>query len=263
MSEARLRIATWNVHRCVGTDGRCDPARIARVLRSFDCDVIALQEVDDREGPHEHSMQLGYLARAAGMTPIEGQTIARHDGHYGNAILTRLRVQAVRRHDLSVPRREPRGALDVELVIDDTRRLRIVAVHLGLTQRERLQQVGRLGASLDAAPASPMSRDESFVLCGDFNEWRRDGAVLRGLQALVRCDDEVRSPTFHSRWPLFALDRIWARRPAVLQNVRAHRAGEARTASDHLPLSATLIVAAEPSVNPSDRRPCRAPSACG
>jgi endonuclease/exonuclease/phosphatase family metal-dependent hydrolase len=38
-----LRVATYNVHRCRGIDGRVRPARIAEVLRE-DADVVALQE---------------------------------------------------------------------------------------------------------------------------------------------------------------------------------------------------------------------------
>src|SRR5690606_38620944 len=41
-----LRIVTYNVHSCVGLDGRLSPARIARVLARCDADVIAIQELD-------------------------------------------------------------------------------------------------------------------------------------------------------------------------------------------------------------------------
>src|SRR6202011_5486287 len=41
----RLRIATYNIHRCRGLDGRTRPDRIAAVLRAVNADVVALQEV--------------------------------------------------------------------------------------------------------------------------------------------------------------------------------------------------------------------------
>jgi endonuclease/exonuclease/phosphatase family metal-dependent hydrolase len=44
-SSVDLRIATYNIHRCRGIDGRTRPERIAAVLRSIDADVVALQEV--------------------------------------------------------------------------------------------------------------------------------------------------------------------------------------------------------------------------
>jgi endonuclease/exonuclease/phosphatase family metal-dependent hydrolase len=41
----RLRVATYNIHRCRGLDGRTNPARIASVIRAIDADIVALQEV--------------------------------------------------------------------------------------------------------------------------------------------------------------------------------------------------------------------------
>jgi endonuclease/exonuclease/phosphatase family metal-dependent hydrolase len=52
-----LRIATYNVHRCRGLDGRTRPDRIAAVLRSINADVVALQEVvgaGPNGGGHAH-----------------------------------------------------------------------------------------------------------------------------------------------------------------------------------------------------------------
>jgi len=40
-----LRIATYNVHRCRGLDGRTRPDRIAAVLQAIGADIVALQEV--------------------------------------------------------------------------------------------------------------------------------------------------------------------------------------------------------------------------
>ena len=45
----RLGLATYNIHSCVGRDGRYDPERILGVLKELDVDIIALQEVDSRE----------------------------------------------------------------------------------------------------------------------------------------------------------------------------------------------------------------------
>ena len=46
MSPARetLRVATYNVHACVGTDGRHDPDRVAAVIAEVNADIVALQE---------------------------------------------------------------------------------------------------------------------------------------------------------------------------------------------------------------------------
>jgi endonuclease/exonuclease/phosphatase family metal-dependent hydrolase len=43
-----VRIVSYNIHGCVGTDGRRDAERVAAVLEALAPDVVALQEVDSR-----------------------------------------------------------------------------------------------------------------------------------------------------------------------------------------------------------------------
>jgi endonuclease/exonuclease/phosphatase family metal-dependent hydrolase len=46
----RLRVLSWNVHGCVGGDGRFDPERVARVIERHRPDVALLQERSTRRG---------------------------------------------------------------------------------------------------------------------------------------------------------------------------------------------------------------------
>ena len=46
----RFRIATYNIHKCRGVDGRVHPERIARVLEEVNADIVSLQEVVSHEG---------------------------------------------------------------------------------------------------------------------------------------------------------------------------------------------------------------------
>ena len=106
-----LRVATYNIHRAIGTDGRADPERIARVLEEIDADVVALQEVGfGAEVPGHLLERLGTMMQAE---VIEGATLRDARGHYGNAILSRLPIRRARRLDVSVYRREPRGAIEL------------------------------------------------------------------------------------------------------------------------------------------------------
>ena len=87
-----LRIATYNIHRCVGCDGIEAPKRIAAVLRDIDAEVAALQEVAfDTDGPENI---LADLARSMDAHAIEGPTLLEQKGRYGNAILHGLRRTA-------------------------------------------------------------------------------------------------------------------------------------------------------------------------
>lgn len=228
-------VASYNIHQCVGTDGRRDAERIAAVIRDLDCDAIGLQEVDSRAGPHADSMQLEYLARATGMDALAGPTILRHDGDYGNALLTRRPVLAIRRHDISFASREPRGALDVDLDIDG-HRVRVIVTHLGLRPAERRYQVKLLLKLLH-----PDEPGGAVVALGDINEWLPIGRPLRWLHGLLGCPPSQR--TFPTWFPLFALDRVWVRPRISLIDVRTHAGAIARVASDHYPLKAIISLA--------------------
>ncbi len=159
----------------------------------------------------------------------------RDDGHYGNAVLTRLPLRDVGRIDLSVPGSEPRGALDLRIDAGDAAP-RIVATHLGLRPGERRTQMRRLLALIGDRSALPL------VLMGDLNEWFLWGRPLRWLRRHFG-----RSPqpaTFPACCPVFALDRIWVEPRGRLREVRVHASPLARRASDHLPLRAELDGAA-------------------
>ena len=97
-SDRPLRVATYNVHRCVGRDGRFDPDRVAGVLKELDADVLALQELQWRSSDALHL--LDRFAAHLGQRPIPGPTLLRPDGHYGNAVLTRPPVSTIRLVDL-------------------------------------------------------------------------------------------------------------------------------------------------------------------
>jgi endonuclease/exonuclease/phosphatase family metal-dependent hydrolase len=225
----RLVVGTWNIHRCVGRDGREDPDRVACVIGQLDTCAIALQEVDG--GAQGGGDQLPMLAEATGLEPIEGPTLRNDRGAYGNALLTSLPIRDVRRLDLSVAGYEPRGALDVTLEACSGR-LRVVATHLGLARSERRIQVTRLLTALEGHDGSPL------LLLGDLNEWAPRTGTLRLLR--TRFERLPARATFPSRRPVLALDRIGASPATLLQAIEVHRSAEARVASDHLPLRGFL-----------------------
>jgi endonuclease/exonuclease/phosphatase family metal-dependent hydrolase len=227
---AAVRIATYNIHECIGRDGRVDPHRIAAVLIELDADVIALQEL---RSPYGALRTLDLLADKAGMCAVQGPTMFKAGASFGNALLSKSKPLDARGIDLSVAGREPRGALDVRLLLEG-RRVRVVATHLGLRPAERRKQVRDLLAHL--APDS----DDVLVLTGDLNEWFLWGRPLRWLHAVFTETPSL--ATYPSSRPLFALDRLWVQPHALLLSLAVHRSATARIASDHLPLVATLQI---------------------
>lgn len=233
MNTRRVVVATYNIHRCVGLDRRLDPDRIARVLHALRADVIALQEVDCVARLEEHD-QLARLAAQAGMFACANPTLHREHAGYGNALLSRFPILRRRHLDLSVPRREPRAALEVLLDVG-SRGLRVIATHLGLRTGERTRQMKQVLDLVDEDRHTPL------VLLGDFNEWRPRAAPLRWLAE--RFGDMPALRTFPTRRPLLALDRIWVRPARMLDEVDVIATPLAREASDHLPVRASLEVA--------------------
>jgi endonuclease/exonuclease/phosphatase family metal-dependent hydrolase len=229
-----VAIGSYNIHKCVGLDFRRVPSRIAAVLKELDCDIYALQEVDNDEGEHEDSMQLEYLSRTLEMAAIPGLRIVRHSGQYGNALLTHLPVVSVHRHDLSYSRFEPRGALDVELDLGD-HKLRVIATHLGLSRSERREQWRHLLRAVDAAPP-----ELPTVVLGDMNEWLPSSATLRDAHRIL--GEPLAPPEFPSFAPFLALTRIWVRPVGAMASIAVHRTKLSRRASDHLPVKAVIDV---------------------
>lgn len=231
----RLRIATYNIHGCIGMDGRYAPNRIAAVLQALDADVIGLQEVDSRRPPYEELPQFRYFERATGLHAVAGPAIRDPRGDYGNMILTRLKPRAVRHIDLSVPGREPRGALDVDLKAPDGGILRVINLHLGLQPAERARQIDRLIEALEHATETGLRT----VLIGDFNEWSR-GARARLAEVTAQFPAAIVPRSYPAPAPLLRLDRIYASpAPAWIRPVPPATI-LARYSSDHLPVCVEL-----------------------
>jgi endonuclease/exonuclease/phosphatase family metal-dependent hydrolase len=223
-----LTVATYNIHGAVGTDGCFNPDRIVAVLREMRADIVALQEVP--LGGIQFPNVLEMLEQATGMSGAEGPTRGGSERRYGNAVLSRYPIRAKRAIDLSFGSHEPRGAVDADVDCHG-HPLRVVATHLGLRLAERRDQIRRLLQVFDT-DRMPV------ILMGDINEWFVWG---RSLRWLVSHFQAVPAPaTFPSRFPIFALDRIWIRPRHRLVHVEVHSTPLARVASDHLPLIAHI-----------------------
>jgi endonuclease/exonuclease/phosphatase family metal-dependent hydrolase len=229
---------SYNIHQCVGMDGRRDVERIARVLSSLDAQLIGLQEVGTDFESGKKSGQMEYLARATGLQAIAGHTIEQQTGPFGNVLLTSWPILESRLLDLSVPGREPRGAIDAHLTINGET-VRVIVTHLGLRAAERRYQVRRVLEALSHG------QSRFIIVLGDINEWVLRSRPLRWLYGRFGTPPAPR--TFPSWCPLFALDRIWVLPREMLLEVHAHSTPLTHIASDHLPVKG--IIALEPGIS--------------
>lgn len=230
-----LTLASYNIRSGTGTDGRFDLERTAAVIAELDADVVALQEVGDFRGRTPRDDHPEYLAQLLGMEMAFGPNVIRGGHRYGNAVLSRLPILRSRNYDLSVPRREPRGALRCDLDLGGWRKLHVFCVHLGLSPLERRVQEQRL---LAGDLLRETVRADPVVVCGDFNYLGNrplPSMVRQALQDVAGLLG-VHPRTYHARWPFIRLDRVYVDLEVQPLSLLAHRSATSRVASDHLPL---------------------------
>jgi endonuclease/exonuclease/phosphatase family metal-dependent hydrolase len=242
---ATLRVATYNVHACVGTDRRHDPDRVAAVVSELDADVVALQEFTYAASIAIETREPVELVTLDGYQCALGPTRRIATRCFGNALLARHTIVEVHRIDLSRDGREPRGALAATLDIGGTH-VHVLATHLGLRLSERRFQVQQMLSYLESV------RHSLVVVLGDFNDWLPGRSVVHVLDH--RLGAAVRLRSFPSSRPMLSLDRIWIQPAAALQRMFVHTSALARRASDHLPVVADVALDQGAS---EDRRECR------
>jgi len=250
-----VKIATYNIHTCVGLDRRRDVGRVARVLKGLDADIIGLQEVLGPGGADLDDMtvlpvradsdpsdvdQLAVFADALGYEARAGANLMRAGRRYGNALLSRYPIVSARRLSLARDGREPRGAIDA-LIRTPMGPLRVVVTHFGLGGPERAWQAEHLAAMLRMPQSEAGQPPHATIVLGDFNDMWPPSRTYRPLIALLGG-----RPPWRRSWPaltpLLPLDKVWPGPGARLVSARAWRGRTARLASDHLPVVAELTI---------------------
>lgn len=245
----KLRLMTWNVHRCVGVDRKLDVERVADVIAGCRADVVALQELDVGRARTRGIDQAHRLADLLKMRSHFHPAITVEGERYGDAILTALPERLVKAGALpglpKIRALEPRGALWVAVDLGGVE-LQVINTHLGLVPREQQVQVAELlgerwlGSEAFTAPA---------VLLGDFNAlpvsqtYRMLTAVLRDAQDGL---GKAATATFPSGFPILRIDHVFLAGDIRVAGVESPFDPRARVASDHLPLIVELEVATPP-----------------
>jgi endonuclease/exonuclease/phosphatase family metal-dependent hydrolase len=245
----RLRIATYNIHRAIGLDRRFRPRRIQSILEDHSPDLVLLQEVDEGV-PRSRELNLAReIAGALGYPYFAvGHNVSLRKGRYGNATLSRWPIVRERNIDLTVGRRKRRGCQHTTLDLTDSggRPLEVFNLHLGLSARERRQQMGLLVSSQEFAD---LDREAAVIVGGDFNDWLSELRPLLVEALAFRCATDrptargaraIRTyPAFSPRGPL---DRLFFRGGLRLRSAYRCRHRAALLASDHLPVIAEFEI---------------------
>ena len=229
-----LKVASYNIHKGIGTDRRRNPGRIIDVLNEIDADIIALQEADRRFGARAAAIPQNLLEMHSDYRaiPLDVQTDSM--GWHGNAILVRKSATVIAHDIMHIPCLEPRGAIMAHFELEG-QQLAVFGMHLDLSGLWRRRQAAAI-----IKLAQEKQKDAPVLLMGDLNEWSAAGGCLKDFGKAFQMIHCGRS--FHSRSPIATLDRIM--HSDGIQHIEAgvHDSPSARKASDHLPVWAKIAV---------------------
>jgi endonuclease/exonuclease/phosphatase family metal-dependent hydrolase len=206
---------------------------------------VLLQEVDEG-APRSRELNLAReLAQAMRLEHFAlGHNVSLRKGRYGNATLSRWPILRERNIDLTIGRRKRRGCQHTTIQLGGESWLEVFNLHLGLSARERRQQVGLLVSSQEFAELDP---GRPAVVGGDFNDWLSELRPLFVAALGFTCATDRHThrgpraiPTYPSFSPSGGLDRLYFRGEVSLCGVFPCRHRAARMASDHLPVFAEL-----------------------
>jgi endonuclease/exonuclease/phosphatase family metal-dependent hydrolase len=237
-SPRRLRVLTYNIHHGEGTDGKLDLPRIARVISEQKPDLVSLQEVDRKTRRTRNVDQPAELARLTGMNAAFGRGIDFEGGEYGNAVLSRFKIESTDVHRLPVKEGEERRCALVATVRPWAAGPQVVFVATHLNHRdeaERVREVEEIQRVL-AGERRPT------ILAGDLNSRPATPPLQKftgaWLDAAASTKPEA-SFTFPSDKPVRRIDYVLLR-PATAWRVVDTAVVNEPVASDHRPVLAVV-----------------------
>ena len=229
MTAPQIKIASYNLQKCVGLDLRRRPDRSLQVIDALDADVVVLQEADKRLPPRPAALPHEMIEHS-GWRIVPFGAPGGSLGWHGNAMLVRRHITILQTAHVELPGLEPRGAIRADLgtAIGP---LRVIGLHLGLIRRYRLLQIASISRALRDLP------EMATLWAGDFNDWGNGRALDTAAQGVVFLPP---SPSFPAPRPVAALDRFAACPRLVANDQGTYAARPARVASDHLPIWVNL-----------------------
>lgn len=230
LSAGQLRVATYNIRNCIGSDDITDIARTAAVIDRIGADIVAIQEVDSVTRRSNGLHIAAELAKATGMLETFVPAIDFDGGKYGVAILSREKPVAV--HRLPLPGREEQR---VALIAEFTGFI-ICCTHLSLTHDDRITAARLL---IDTLPIDGDNRP--IILAGDLNA-EPDDPVIGILSDILTPVSPIDSPTWPADNPVQTIDYIFVSANRTPTTVTQADVINEPLASDHRPIAVDLHI---------------------
>jgi endonuclease/exonuclease/phosphatase family metal-dependent hydrolase len=244
-NQNRLRIMTYNVHSCIGLDGKNSPERIARIIARTRPDVVALQELDHGKKRTSKQDQARLIAKALEMNYHYHPVLNVKSEKYGDAILSRFPIKSVKTYNLPKPARmkwlEQRGAIKITIKLGP-KNITIINTHLGLTAPEKIIQVKYLAQNI-----VKNANENYIILCGDFN-FSQSSSFHKDLSEFFSPQDKyprlknTKIKTWPCTYPIAAIDHFFYSKNIKLLEINSPKEDLVRIASDHIPLIADFDI---------------------
>lgn len=192
--------------------------RIAYLLRRFNADVVALQEVDEDSHWNKRIHLLNALQEASGYKHsylgVHNRRLGRLPLAYGNGLLTKFPIRRAEHQAFGQAQLGEKGFLCAELEVEQGI-LPLINLHLDFRSRlRRIEQIEHLIQFLeDKHYTSDLKPHLSPIICGDFNA--REGKPADAVRHLFRyllegLDYQLfpkkKSKTFPSLLPTHGID---------------------------------------------------------
>ena len=235
-----IKAVTFNIQHCaVFPTGKIDFDAFAEKIRSFDADVIGLNEVRGKGARKDYQAQAQILAEKTGYRYYFARATEIGRGNpYGNAVLTRLPIMRCETVPIPdpVPRRyggyyETRCLLKMTLAQPDAT---FLITHFGLNPDEQENALRTVLENIG---------DGNTVLMGDLNV-TPDNPLIARLREEMTDAAEAAAPgdpllTFRADAPDRKIDYIFTKGNITAKNCRIVPG----VLSDHLPLEAVIEIA--------------------
>ncbi len=226
-----LKVLTFNIHSGINWSGHYDLEQIAAFIGGIKPDLAGIQEVS-RFWSWRTNFQdmVTFLGDRLGMLPAFSASLCR-DGKasFGNLILTKYPIINTW-SEILPDNREPRSYLAAQVLANGVR-VNFLTAHLGLSDKERLNQVNKI-VKFGTQLSGPL------IITGDFNEKPNGGGIaiirenwikhnLSPPQGTLRLSDHEVGPE---------IDMIFTSSDWGLKSMRVYE----NELSDHLPVVAEL-----------------------
>lgn len=229
-----VRVLTFNIYHGATMNDDFDLDLIAKVIKSVDPDLVALQEVDfktNRARGMDLATELGWRT---GLASLFGQAMPYDGGGYGEGVLSAYSFLNTRNHALGAQQgKEPRAALEVNVILKSNDTIRFIGTHLDHTKDEtdRINQAKKLNRifTIDDHPA---------ILAGDLNALPESKTMEILLKEWTKSFSE-NIPTAPAINPRVKIDYVLFR-PANRWRILEIRVIDERVASDHRPVLSVL-----------------------